>query len=482
MRAAPWSLVLLLAGCPYTIPDGRLVCASTADCPPGFVCSGGTCDRGESDRDAGVLDASASDGGASDAPIDAGLPDEVCTPSADGSRASDEDADGAIDEGCAIEIGVPHWMTDALRSGSSVSAPQLSSDGSRLYLCTGGAPHVATRPSTSARFAPPTAVDGVWDEGTGTRIVIDAFAISPDGLEALLQPKLSDVQVSRYVRASAGAPFTFAEVVVEGMSSPSWSPDGLSMVALFGGSVVTHHRASLGAAFDNESTQLLPPPTLGAYLSVSFIDRDALLVVVQTDATTTARIARRMGEDDVFVLEETLDLAGDVESAMYSPATREIFFTSRRDWTPLNMQTAIWRAEVCRDGECPLRQVDCETEDGALRSDDRTHCYRIEAALATWPGAQTACGTSRDAHALTLHSLAELNRADELGDSLYWAAGDLDPTPTWSSGEAWTGSPSVLPTGGASCVAFSGATGGLREANCADQYERICETELWPTW
>ncbi|MBX7194051.1 MAG: integrin alpha [Sandaracinaceae bacterium] len=86
--------LLFLAGCAFQIPDGRLVCAGSDDCPTGFSCVTGHCYAGSPDAampgDAS-LDATSV---ASDASMDAAAPD-----AARDAAARDAASDAASDAG-----------------------------------------------------------------------------------------------------------------------------------------------------------------------------------------------------------------------------------------------------------------------------------------------------------------------------------------------------------------------------------------------
>jgi len=145
--------------------------------------------------------------------------------------------------------------------------------------------------------------------------------------------------------------------------------------------------------------------------------------------------------------------------------------------------TGLWRAEVCRDGTCPVRRVACATSDGAMLSEDGTHCYTVSGTIRSWDEVQSmSCGTTRDAHPLTLHSVAERNRVAMLPEDLYWTGGETTPNFSWTSGEAWTVGFFETPKGPGDCVQFSSALNVTLTNLCALGYTAICETELWPTW
>lgn len=498
--------LLALAGCPYRIPDGRLVCTESDDCPPGFVCNTvGTCDRGEVDAaiaDAGTTDAPTcavdddDDGACADVDCDDGdgavYPGavEACTSSTEGVAPRDDDCDGTIDEGCAYHVGEPHWVTDVLATSGAILAPHLSADGLRLYACASNlageqVPEVATRTSTDARFGRFVPVPGIWDEGTGSLQPVDAFAMGPDRLEALVVVKATTPRVSLYRRAGESGGFAFHALIGEDLVSPSFSPDGLEMIAVSDGSVVLGARTALGADFD-ASAVILPAGGSQRFVSAAFIGEDALVVLVVDGAATATevRIARR--SDSSFALtDEVLPLEGAYGSVAYHPANRELFFTSSRDWTSLRPPTeGLWRAEVCRDGECPARLVTCSTDDGERRSADGTHCYAVNENIRGWSQMSSLCGGSRDAHLASLHSAAEQDLVAMLAEDLYWIGGDITPSNTWDSGEAWTTDfyGTGWPMGPGDCVQFSSAANEMRNGICDDPFRGICETELWPVW
>lgn len=147
----------------------RADCASDADCEAtlgtGAVCNSfGMCiaapDAGPGEDagtppDAGGRDAGVDAG--TDAGIDAGVPDEVCTPSTTGSVPTDEDLDGAVDEGCGWHFGRVHAVPVLQVDDGATMVVGVSADGLRVYL-TGGAASVGAS-------APPTCFGGAGAVG-----------------------------------------------------------------------------------------------------------------------------------------------------------------------------------------------------------------------------------------------------------------------------------------------------------------------------
>lgn len=500
MRYAALSLLLALAGCPYRIPDGRLICTETEDCPPGFVCNAArTCDRGEGDGDAAIRDAGTSDapvvcdvdgdgdGACADVDCDDGDDEvypggvEACTSSTDGVAPRDENCDGAIDEGCAYHVGEPHWVTDVLARDGEIDAPRLSFDDTTLYavaLDSAGSrvPMMASR-ARNERFSAFTAIPGDWDEGGTDTLPIESFAVSPDLREALVHFKGKQTRVSRYGRSSPTSPFVFRELVGTDLEHASFSPDGLEMVVSTGLGVALASRSALGMPFGSIRE------ILSDVRGPAFIGPDALLLV-RGDTTLELVIARRV--DGTFVVtDEVIPLPGPFEDVTYSPAARELFFSSSRAWAPVSGGSAsLWRAEICRDGACPARQVTCATDDGERRSTDGTHCYAVNESIRGWSQMSSLCGARRDAHLVSLHSLAERDLVAMLAEDLYWIGGDVTPSNTWDSGEAWTTDfyGPGWPMGPGDCVQFSTAANEMRNGVCDNPFRGICETELWPVW
>lgn len=128
LAAVPY--VALWAGCAFTIPDGRIACDTTEDCPAGLVCVVDRCfhpdglDAALDARDAPLADArpdARGDAGPLDAPTDAPAP--FC---GDGVRNGTEDCEGT-DVGSATCASL----------GMGFASGTLGCDASCRYLTTG---------------------------------------------------------------------------------------------------------------------------------------------------------------------------------------------------------------------------------------------------------------------------------------------------------------------------------------------------------
>jgi hypothetical protein len=309
-----------------------------------------------------------------------------------------------------------------------------------------------------------------------------SFAVRDDGLEALTE--LARGEVALWRRARLDAAFRYSGIVSSDIADPSFSPDGLAMLAVRAstGELAIATRDSLEASFGAPTFTTfanLRSPTFGGSSEV-FAVRDLGI------ATELVRL-RRTGPSS-FSAPETVfasSVIGELREIAYDARRRELIFTSNRPWSPLprNMH-ALWRAEVCSSGECLSRAVPC----AAARSPDELHCYRRDSGLRFWSEGRTLCRSTepeREHHLVTLHSAAE--QAFVVGDVPvnYWVGGQTMPD-RWVSGEAW--SQSFYATGepnGTSedCVRLTGLmSGSIDDDGCNTDYGVICEDELWPTW
>ena len=490
----------------------RVECSPTQPCPnSGEVCTSfGECVPGDAgmQTDAGPrLDAGA-DGGPPpiDAGTDAGPPPEVCTPSTVGSVPEDEDADGAIDEDCEWHFGVPHPVIDLHRNAYNHLSANLSPDGLRLYFTstfttTQQAAFVATRPSLESRFGAPVLVAGLES------VFVWGIALSPDELEAYLEVQVgSTQQIQRATRSSRSEPFGAPELVSgsdiadHSENHPYVSPDALELIfEVRGVGLHRMRRAATSDAFTGTAEALPLPgePARGGTLST---DGLTLLFTRIEGTIDTAYLAERESVASTSfgapraVPELHANPGDDVSIPFYSPRTRELFFTSTRPWSPA---VAIWRVEVCRDGPCPTREIDCPSP--GVRSPDGLHCYAA-GSTATWAAARTACETG-GGHLATVHSRAEMDLLWDQFASMaapwLWMGGyddmglvaECNTSPScpwgWVSGEPWTfpggWSPGEPSNSAEDCaVLWDGI--GLGDAPCASSQVSICERDLWPTW
>ena len=541
---------------PATVADD---CAAAESCNSFGMCvappDAGMRDAGS--PDAGASDAGASDAGASDAGADASdlrapcviaggtdgdgdgycpaatiEPDcddadvrvhpsaaEVCTVTG-GAAPADENCDGALDEDCSMNVGVPHAVIDIALAGGTQWFPRLSTDGLRLYttgvdaLAAGGAaarPHVATRASWSARFGRSAPVAGAWPAGVG----LTTFALAADELDAVLQAHLADGRVQVYLahRATPSDPFDAPTPLVATTGvwfHPFISEDGLDVYyggpAIMGSTLFRISRSSRTAAFGAPVPLMIPavPGTANGLQSPWLLSDGSLLFVGVSSAGS--RIFRALPLTSGFATPvEVGGLSHPMEQFMsgvsYSERTRELFFTSARPWSPTGgpitgRSGGVWRAEVCRDGACSPREVACAS---GMRSPDGTHCYLARSAPLFQAAAAADCA-AMGGHLATIHSADENTFVFELLDDHAWIGarqrtGGTDFQYEWETGEPgtvdfWAVAPIVQP-GTLPSEDWGGYWAGASEpARWGDWPQQafggglpyVCETEMWPTW
>lgn len=447
--------------------------------------------------------------------------DEVCTDSMAGTPV-DENCDGVLDEGCAYAFGVPHWLSDLAMSNITQWFPRLSADGLTIYFggwdwsATGGArfvPHFATRASLDVRFGTPSIVPGTWTVGSHVAV----FTPRADGLEGFIQVDFADGhrEIHSVTRATTSAPFAPPTPAIASTGSwlhPALSADGLELyftgVAPSPAGIYRAVRSSIGAAFSAPERLDIPsvPGTADAVDSPWPMEDGSILFAGRAGSVQRLFHAAR-GPGGTYLapveLEEISD-GGDgfIGGPFYSPATRELFFTSGRSWSPGGQwgdgtrQGGIWRAEVCRDGACPERRVECAT---GIRSPDRLHCYTGGTGPQPYGNAVGACTAPtgpRSDHLVSIHSEAErafvwarFGSPSALAGSLWLGASDesAEGTWRWESGEpfvfaAWGPGD---PDGGTTqngLVSWWGFDGLFASQSTAVSHQYVCETEMWPTW
>ena len=563
MRTA-WAMdsLLALAGC-----DSGSACTFNSECPAGEHCSDGACIAACSDAvpcpagqactsfgmcvatdvDAGVdagTDAGRATDGGTDAGTDAGPPEEVCTPSTAGGTPLDEDGDGAIDEGCPWHFGVPHPVVPAHSGTGGVILGSITPDGLALWLTAARADgtrgvFIAERTATDAPFA--NARDVTTALGV-TAPRITGVWLSPDGLELIYDDDFrtdAPSDLYRVTRTSTTVPFgaatAIAELVLPGARdyAPKLTADGLEIffTRLEGGVRSLWHarRASPGASFGAPAPIVMSGTRDEDSVGVPSADGLTLFFARQLAGTWTIHRAQRPDRDALAYgePEPIAALTAPPYSAVtaLSEQTREVFITSDRPWTPAGL--GVWRAEVCRDGPCPTRELACPAP--GVRSPDGLRCYTPgEAETTSWESARTAClarsTAAMSSHLATLHSRAEhdvvwglrtasqavwigmydregpgpssgLPAIPECGPRA--GASSISCVFAWATGEPWTYAPWGLCCGGAGDPSGPGqdcgvlwdgfsVPGDFGDYPCSGPgvppTPYVCEDELWPTW
>lgn len=510
-----------------TACDGGSACTFNSDCPAGSHCAMGAC-RVECDRDtpcptgeactsfgecvatdAGTapdagppaLDAGPDASPSSDAGTDAGPPAEVCTPSTPGSSPADEDGDGAIDEGCPWHFGVPHWSSMLRPATASSGVHTLSEDGLRLYLRgDGNALAVGTRASTNAPFGAPAFVPSL--ESGAQLVAVNGATLSSDEREVIFS-RNEELWVAR--RASASVPFGLPTALgVLNSTATDWAPflsrDGLELFFASVRSGTYHIYRSTRPSTDSDDwsapAQVTFEPTVASVNSPA-LTADGLTLFFNDDAGLMRRATRSSTTETVFTEPSSVDIENTAGSFYYyvSERTRELFFTDNAAvaWSP-GPGRGIWRAEICRDGPCPARVVDCPTP--GVRSPDGLHCYRRHPSEVSWTDGAAACAAA-GGHLVTIHSAAEQElvwsnfggattnvwlglQETSSADVFTWLTGEPLAYTAWGAGE---------PNPGAGEAAVIMA--GIYDGRWADfpasppttvPVSAVCETELWPTW
>jgi len=459
---------------------------------------------------------------------------ERCTAATRDAQPGDEDEDGAIDEGCSWHLSRPHWMAPTVGMAGEVhrlTPSWVSRDGRRLYLVHSGPDQpgrvvMASRTGRDAAFGPPVTV--MTDEPDRHAVV--AIALSHDEREAFVAARADDggaAALYRMTRSAVDAPFG-PLAHVDALSSAGdagglfLGADDLELVFAGGGRLWRARRSSPAAAFD------APEPLVGvatdppAPLEHPSLSRDGRTLFYQRGTDGEARIFRAERADATSAVFETTTEVIDVDpsrlldasSPVLSEETRELFFASSRPWSPI--QTAPWRAQICRDGPCTDDEIPCT----GMRSPDGLHCYTLSsntgAAVPT-----TADCAGRGAYAASIHSREEqeLVAALEPGYILWIGAFDdrlsvpeCDAsTPSWpcpwgwTSGEPWTyafwgtwnlddnpDGPAVpMPLGAnedADCAVhmpYLSPSPGWVDLQCNSPFSTfhaVCETVAYPLW
>lgn len=455
---------------------------------------------------------------------------ETCTASTAGTVPADENGDGQVDEGCAWRFGTPHWIPPVAGTAwltSYVEPSWISSDGLRLYLImhTGGDASsrvwLTTRADRRAQFHGLVPVTGL-DLGS---YVVTALALSADEREAYVTAQQSGTtpppDLFRTTRASTTDSFA-ALARVDALSTPAVEErptlraDGLELLFTSGRKLRRAVRASTGEAF-SAASDIEGLPTGEVVGSALSADGHTLFFNGKLAGAVQSRLYRSERADVTsgsFGDPALVNLAvPDSANAFYpvlSEATRELYFGSDQPWSPTYY--AVWRAEICRDGACPTRTIDCPS--GGVRSADQLHCYSKLPSLQTAADAEASC-VAQGGHLVSIQSQAEQTAVwtafPSSGTEYRWIGsydhrGAVPECNTlgahgsvafpcawgWESGETWT-----FATWGVSSTVTEPQDGGDGE-NCATVYAPysgawadvpcsasgigLCETSLYPTW
>lgn len=463
--------------------------------------------------------------------VDAALV-EACAPGPTGP--ADEDMDGDVDEGCPWSFGKPHVMAPFAGDptvATEVDPSWVSPDGRRLYMTVLGRGarqvRVASREAANQAFGPAIPLAG---EDLGNYIV-NGVTLSSDEREAYFAAKPAsssgEADIYRATRADRAAPFGPLELV-PGVSTtgrddrPQLRADGRELLVVSSRTLRRALRISASDAFAaaEDLQGLLPGENSGGFLS-----RDGrTLFFYHLEAGIPMRIHRAERADAASAtfgnVTEVIELEPSRQQSVFYPvlseSTRELFFGSSQSWSPTRY--AIWRAELCRTGDCSTPGVTCD----GVPSPDGQHCYTL---LEPMPraDAQTAC-RGRGASLASIHSQAEHDflwsefRLDPArADQSLWIGGFDDrpgiaaecnrrgidgatwPCPwAWESGEAWTWSAWARTetygdepnednetTVEEDClVLWTGqiGTGKWNDVRCTYMLRGICEHTAYPTW
>lgn len=482
------------------------------DLRPACVIAGGVDADGDRFCAAALTDADCDD---ADAAVSPDAP-EVCTPSTeDAAMATDENCDGAIDEGCAWHFGTPHPVLSLHAAASGFYETAWASPlGDRLYLRGYAADRTtltalqAARTDRAAPFAAPTPVPNT----DFTLYAIHAIALRRDELEIIVTGRLlpsPDYRLYRATRTGRDAVFGALQPLraggVAGYSA-AFSADGLEIFfeddTTSGSSILRASRTALDQPFGAPTPVVLPGTTMQDF-APWLADDGVTLFFNRRIAAGDERIMRAIrsapSSTTFGTPVEVTELSSMTPARAFQPklseATREVFFISNRAWSPTSY--SVWRAEVCRDAPCPNRAIACATGD---LSPDGLHCYVEHTTPLNEAAARAAC-VAESAHLATIHSDAENTLVFTLLNANAWlggenrAGGAFDDY-VWITGEPWifsawaglpgTVQPANLPgedwagywTGASSPRRWgdwpqAGSGGGLRY---------VCEREAWPTW
>lgn len=485
MRVA--ALLLFSLACSVDPDDGQFLC-SDGRCPSGQTCVDGVCRDEPGGADSGVdggtdatIDDAATDGpdGSDD---DAGTASELCTPTP--GTASDEDGDGAIDEGCAWHFGNPHPVLDVDRGDAAHWSPVVVDDPLRLYFAYSGTEgstgvYLAQRSTVADRFAIELEPQRVFESPNDE--LVYAFAITPD--ERVLVVQVGGELVITE-RSSRELPFESARTIAAG-THPTIRADGLEVVYVSGTQLLRIVRERRGAEFGAGSLAVSESsPEAASYPRMT---SDGRALIFSSGASVV--LATRGATDDPF---------GDVtglppvsgHSLAVSFATREVFFSvPSSDFSPTGQ--GVWRMELCRDGPCPERAFECPAV--LQRVPGLLGCYASGGMFSTYGAAADFCGTTGG----VLASINSVGEREAIGSAGFltgrvWTGlvteslveGRVDYR--WQTDEPFIdfrGQWAVLPTNLASRCASVGSTGLVaRECGGGEMIPALCEQVVWPTW
>lgn len=509
-----------LSACTPNIVDGRILCAATApQCPDGYVCANGRCYRNA--PDAGADASAVSDVG------DAFALTERCTPSALGARREDEDRDGTIDEGCALEVDIVHPITFALpnvastQRDASLRFPRLSADGLTLTYCRmerlDEEVWQSTRTDAAARFGPAVHVpfvrmfaacaaqphsigyvyEGIRSMGSTTRRIyfLRNGSTYPEEISAAVSPtSASGASGHPYLSADGSELFFEGNRRVEGMFTMS---DGLYVTKLVDAAWTPAMPVQFPSSADRPLRDMFP--TLSADGLTLFFVR----VVQSGMGTVTTPMVATRASLDVLAFSEPVAIAdlADMPIGTFTVSLDrwEVFLSSDAPAATAGRLSAsqrnegLFRARLCA-GACPARGPrDAQPCEGGVISADRLHCYSTDGVTRTHAASITHCGRS-DASRLNILASVHSDPERELLRTLVVAPaglwiGSQKATEgwAWSSGEPDTdnpGSPLYWAAGepdSGGCASINPMGFGVSAA-CDSLRAAACEVDLWPSW
>lgn len=464
-----------------------------------FACKSAPCRDARCSAIDGATDADPSEDAAidaEDAAIDVHVgPSEVCTSSSDGSSPADEDLDDAIDEGCPWHVGVPHELVFAdTHLSFRTSTIRLADEGRSLYYAgyhadpsLGTFTRVARRPSVGEPFT------------TRHNLALEASQIL-----SVLEDELGAIGFVSgttwlYDRATTTAPFeqdrALLATAVEGAFL---APSGLEVWYASSGTVYRARRTTHDEAFGTPE-----PIALGSEAAYApMLSADGHTIFFQRGSLSSSLVMR------IFIAQrdnrETTTFSAPTElpipstdalmragAPYYSQSTRELFFVGGG----LSSNT-LYRAEICRDGPCPSRVIDCPSP--GVRGTDGIRCFELTSTPATFDQAVAACASATPFRHLATTQTPTTDRANvwsAFSGSAPFFIGYHDRATEGIfasvSGERETSLGTVSgdgPAGSEDCAtldpdSISGVTNGAPDdADCAVPLPYVCETEIWPTW
>jgi hypothetical protein len=463
---------------------------------------------------------------------DAG-PTELCS-SAE-TELGDEDADGAVDEGCAWAFSDPHAMPAVFGTpwaGGVVEPTAIAPDGGRLFVIASDTPESQRRlwslsRSPAGSFDPPRPIAGADLDGYS----IGGAAISADLQTAVVSarpwpgaPDASDDDYDLYVARWDGqglaalAPLTALSDAGLSDDRPALSTDGKEIVFARGRSLL-HAVADDSGAFTSARVLrgVLDGDVAGPQLSR---DRRTVFYAYRSAGSGPYSLYRADRADpDGEDLAASVQVSGlgkvpDGFAPVVSESTRELFFASAagRGWGPNTH--SLWRSRICRDGQaCDLPQVDCPA---GVRSEDGTHCYTAIDEMLARGDARARCQALGGADLVSIQSgdeqqlvftrfgdrnrwlgafddrdgIAECNRVGmpsgaPLRCAFGWDAGEASTYANWAMNEPSDNFADVPED--CAILWYDDLEGGLHhgvwnDISCTYVYAVVCEAVLFPTW